>query len=878
LTNISGDAFDECTRLASIVIPNGITDLADSVFAGCSRLTDVVIPPGVTNIGDDTFTECSSLQSMIIPAKVVNVGDFAFYECGSLTNVTFLNSPASIGEFAFFNSGLLSVNFGNAVTSIGAEAFQECGLASVILPDTVTYLGVEAFYECSGLTNAVIGAGLTNLSDQAFADDNLQTAFFSGNAPSVDNTVFSGDTVLIFYTPGTTGWGPTFGGETTAVWPLEITSEPVSVAVIPGTDAQFSLGTTGPPAPLVYSWFFNNVLIDGATNATLLIDNAQAANSGNYEAIALDDFQAVTSSVASLTILPSISAGSQFAISGPANLINLQSFGGSNEPETTYSWAKVSGLQQVFFANPNTPTNSSTISSGLDQITITDPASTLTSIIFGFAGTYELAALETTGTNVSQVEATVTVGVDTNGMFQDVSNLVNGDLLTNGTTFLSHAPFTNDATDAANYYSAIDPTDSKTDLTAWKIANGIPTNAIPPATTNFNGVVAATYMNCLDLGFARRMIMSGNGTGDWAYAVANYPNLADAISDTNKIATVTMDYSAVPPGTNRFTKFYVYGANDQRLSEANLDGGGNRFVPGLCEVCHGGLGGPVNAGQGDVHAHFLAFDVRALDYASSNNLTQAALEPELKLLNAGVLAIEQDIGNEDAMNFSPTITNLVQGWYGTGLTNPVQNVNFVPAAWQDQSLTGTLSLAGQVYLYKNVIAPSCRSCHETRTVSQLPDFRSFSNFVANAGLVRYDVFGANGIGTSPVAMNPTLMPGVFTMPQARRTFQRFWNSLAPRPQAEILAAYLNGLLDHNLTVSYPPAAAPSLSIQQIGRDVVIDFSAVGGSYVVQTGTNLLSPFWAVLPGTIAGDGGFLQIVEPISPGQPVNFYQINGQP
>lgn len=301
-------------------------------------------------------------------------------------------------------------------------------------------------------------------------------------------------------------------------------------------------------------------------------------------------------------------------------------------------------------------------------------------------------------------------------------------------------------------------------------------------------------------------------------------------------------------------------------------------MPGLCEVCHGGLGGPVNTGPGNVHAHFLAFDVRALDYSGASNLTQTALEPEFKLLNEGVLAIEQDTGAEDPTNFSPTITNLIQGWYGAQLTNPAQNTEFISAAWQDESKTGTLSLAGQAYLYQNVVAPSCRSCHETRTVSQQPDFRSFSNFVANAGPVKTDIFGLNSIATTQVDMDPTLLNGASTMPQARRTFQRFWNSLAPRPQAEILAAYLNGKLDLNIEFSYPPAAAPSLGFQQIGRDIVLNFDTPGGSYVVQSATNLSNPTWSPLPGKIVGDGGPIQVVEPISPGQPINFFRIDGQP
>jgi hypothetical protein len=44
---------------------------------------------------------------------------------------------------------------------------------------------------------------------------------FHRNAPSVtENTLSSGDRWTVYYLPGTTGWGPTFGGRPTAPWGL----------------------------------------------------------------------------------------------------------------------------------------------------------------------------------------------------------------------------------------------------------------------------------------------------------------------------------------------------------------------------------------------------------------------------------------------------------------------------------------------------------------------------------------------------------------------------------------------------------------------------------------------------------------------------------
>ena len=51
----------------------------------------------------------------------------------------------------------------------------------------------------------------------AFANcTGLTGVFFVGDAPTLGSDVFSGDdSATVYYLPGTTGWGPTFGGLTT---------------------------------------------------------------------------------------------------------------------------------------------------------------------------------------------------------------------------------------------------------------------------------------------------------------------------------------------------------------------------------------------------------------------------------------------------------------------------------------------------------------------------------------------------------------------------------------------------------------------------------------------------------------------------------------
>ena len=147
VTSIGKNAFNECTGLTSVTIPNSVTSIGGGTFANCSGLTSVTIPNSVTNIGNSAFYYCSGLTSVTIGNSVTSIGDYAFYFCSGLTSVTIPNSVTSIGDYAFyFCSGLTSVTIGNSVTSIGDRAFQYCfGLTSVTIPNSVTSIGYAAF-------------------------------------------------------------------------------------------------------------------------------------------------------------------------------------------------------------------------------------------------------------------------------------------------------------------------------------------------------------------------------------------------------------------------------------------------------------------------------------------------------------------------------------------------------------------------------------------------------------------------------------------------------------------------------------------------------------------------------------------------------------
>lgn len=221
--NILYGAFEGCTGLTSITIPDSVTSIGDYAFDGCKGLTNITIPDRVTNIGRGVFRDCTGLTSVTIPNSVTNISYSAFRNCRGLTSVTIGNGVTSIGSDAFYGChGLTNITIPDSVTSIDQGAFQYCtglttvnwnatectsagesttypifrdcfnlatvnigdnvkiiprlafkdctGVTSIIIPDSVTSIGSYAFEKCTGLTSVTIGKGVTIIDSYAFLD------------------------------------------------------------------------------------------------------------------------------------------------------------------------------------------------------------------------------------------------------------------------------------------------------------------------------------------------------------------------------------------------------------------------------------------------------------------------------------------------------------------------------------------------------------------------------------------------------------------------------------------------------------------------------------------------------------------------------------
>ena len=150
----------------------------------------------MTTIGNSAFNACSSLTSINIPESVTSIGSSAFCFCISLTSITIPNSVTSLGDRAFDSCGssLTNVTLGNGISSIGAHTFYCCsGLTSITIPEGVTNIDIYAFYGCSGLTSITIPEGVTNIGKSAFKGCSSLDSIISLNTtpPTIYSSTFS---------------------------------------------------------------------------------------------------------------------------------------------------------------------------------------------------------------------------------------------------------------------------------------------------------------------------------------------------------------------------------------------------------------------------------------------------------------------------------------------------------------------------------------------------------------------------------------------------------------------------------------------------------------------------------------------------------------
>ena len=240
ISSIGNAAFVGCAYMTAIMVDtqNAFYSSADGVLFNKDQTTLInypggksgsyIIPDSVTAIGSVAFATCAKVTSVYIPSTVTNIQPYTFQSCLKLTAITVdaLNPAySSLGGVLFDKNQTLLLQFPaglgksyaitDSVVSIAPGAFMMCaGISSVTIPQSVTQIGDYAFYGCI-FHSVTIPSNVTSLGTNAFLNPSfpyIAMVFFGGNAPSIASSSAFNSNTRLYYLPGTTGWGATFGG------------------------------------------------------------------------------------------------------------------------------------------------------------------------------------------------------------------------------------------------------------------------------------------------------------------------------------------------------------------------------------------------------------------------------------------------------------------------------------------------------------------------------------------------------------------------------------------------------------------------------------------------------------------------------------------
>ena len=207
-----------------LVIPNGVTSIAQNAFYLCATVTSVEIPDTVTSIGAWAFLSCEGLTAITVPESVTSIEMCAFAGCIGLKEITLPyvglgNNPgfsfgAVFGDANFTGtvcttqryldtsgttqryhsyyipSGLSKVTITGG--QIPAYAFENCStIESVVLPDGITEIKSKTFSYCINLRSVDLPEGLIAIGDGAFSVTNLDSITIPEGVEVIDERAFS---------------------------------------------------------------------------------------------------------------------------------------------------------------------------------------------------------------------------------------------------------------------------------------------------------------------------------------------------------------------------------------------------------------------------------------------------------------------------------------------------------------------------------------------------------------------------------------------------------------------------------------------------------------------------------------------------------------
>ena len=167
LEEIGEETFCDCLLLQTIPFPEKLHRIGAGAFENCVKLLRVQLPPLLHKIEARTFRHCKALKEVLLSPELKEIGEGAFYGCISLQNLLFPEGLTLIGSLAFYRcAALSSIRLPSTAEYVQDLAFAKSGVKKAYIANSCEYYGTEIFGRCTNLKTLLLDEGVTHIPDK----------------------------------------------------------------------------------------------------------------------------------------------------------------------------------------------------------------------------------------------------------------------------------------------------------------------------------------------------------------------------------------------------------------------------------------------------------------------------------------------------------------------------------------------------------------------------------------------------------------------------------------------------------------------------------------------------------------------------------------
>lgn len=213
VTEVGDYAFNECKDATTLTLGSGLTTIGQRAFAEMRSVT--VLNHNAANLNDNNFSSQNNpLNTNVfwdlgvdgagvtlnVAAEVEKIHNWMFYLSGSsnyadeapkIVTVNFAagSQCTTIGNYAFYSNTYLTTINNPQFTVVGASAFASTAITAIPNVNNLVTIGQNAFLNCAQVETIVLSTTLTSLGISAFAGcSGVRNLVINNDSLSFDNS------------------------------------------------------------------------------------------------------------------------------------------------------------------------------------------------------------------------------------------------------------------------------------------------------------------------------------------------------------------------------------------------------------------------------------------------------------------------------------------------------------------------------------------------------------------------------------------------------------------------------------------------------------------------------------------------------------------